>query len=48
MEMFFLTQSLHGFARFFLLFGEFADIIEPGALKDVVRKVMKDISKRLK
>jgi predicted DNA-binding transcriptional regulator YafY len=48
MEMYFLTQSLHGFARFFLLFGEFADIIEPRPLKDVISAVIKDISKRLK
>lgn len=47
-EMHFLTQSLHGFARFFLLFGEHADIISPAGLKDTIQNIMKDISKRLK
>jgi len=47
MEMYFLTQSLHGFARFFLLFGEYADIINPPGLKETVAKVLEDISKRL-
>jgi predicted DNA-binding transcriptional regulator YafY len=47
MEMQFLTQSLQGFARYFLLFGEFADIISPVGLKDTVANILGDISKRL-
>ncbi|MBS1742310.1 MAG: YafY family transcriptional regulator [Bacteroidetes bacterium] len=47
MEMRFLTQSLRGFARFFLLFGEHADIIEPAELKDMLQTILADISKRL-
>ena len=46
-EMTFLTSSLHGFARFFLLFGEHADIIEPLSLKQVIIKIMDDIRNRL-
>ena len=48
MEMRFLTQSLHGFARYYLLFGEFADIISPLELKTTIAGILKDISKRLK
>ncbi|MFT3909479.1 MAG: YafY family protein [Ferruginibacter sp.] len=47
MEMRFLTQSLHGFARYFLLFGEFADIISPLELKTTIETILKEISKRL-
>ena len=46
-EMTFLTGSLHGFARFFLLFGEHADIIEPLSIKPVIIKIMDDIRSRL-
>lgn len=48
MEMTFVTESLQGFARFYLMFGEYADIISPATLKDMVRKIADDISKRLK
>jgi predicted DNA-binding transcriptional regulator YafY len=48
MEMHFLTQSLNGFARFFLMFGEHADIISPAGLKDTIAGILKDISKRIK
>lgn len=48
MEMHFLTQSLAGFARFFLFFGEYADIIKPIALKETVSGILNAISKRLK
>ena len=46
-EMTFLTASLNGFARFFLLFGEHADIIEPLSLKDTVMDVMATVRSRL-
>ncbi len=48
MEMRFLTQSLMGFARFFLLFGEFADILNPPGLRETVMSILKDIEKRQK
>ena len=48
MEMRFLTQSLNGFARYYLLFGEFADIIFPPELKTTIGGILKEISKRLK
>lgn len=46
-EMKFVTASLNGFAKFFLLFGQHAEIITPPELKDVVKKNLKAISKRL-
>ncbi|MEO8768683.1 MAG: YafY family protein [Ferruginibacter sp.] len=48
MEMYFLTQSINGFARFFLMFGEYADIVRPTILKDAITGILKDISKRIK
>jgi predicted DNA-binding transcriptional regulator YafY len=47
-EMFFLTCSLHGFARFFLLFGEYADIVKPAELKETIKKILDDTAERLK
>ncbi len=47
MEMTFVTASLMGFAKFFLLFGEYADIISPASLKGMVKKNLSAISKRL-
>ena len=47
MEMTFVTASLMGFAKFYLLFGEFADIISPPELKEIVKKNIKEISKKL-
>ncbi|MBC7936304.1 MAG: YafY family transcriptional regulator [Rhizobacter sp.] len=47
-EMTFLTASLNGFARFFLLFGEHADIIEPLGLKATIIDVMAAVKARLK
>lgn len=48
MEMTFLTCSLSGFARFFLLFGEHADIVEPIELKSIVANFLDGIKARLK
>ena len=48
MEMTFVTGSLIGFAKFYLLFGENADIISPVSLKDIIKKDLSAISKRLK
>lgn len=47
MEMTFVTASLMGFAKFFLLFGEYADIISPVSLKDMIKKNLSAISQRL-
>jgi predicted DNA-binding transcriptional regulator YafY len=47
MEMTFVTASLTGFAKFYLLFGEYADIIEPAVLKDVIQKNLQAIKERL-
>jgi predicted DNA-binding transcriptional regulator YafY len=48
MEMTFVTGSLAGFAKFYLLFGEYADIISPASLKELVQQNISAISKRLK
>ncbi len=47
MEMTFVTASLMGFAKFYLLFGEYADIISPAGLKEIVKKNLEAISKKL-
>jgi predicted DNA-binding transcriptional regulator YafY len=47
MEMTFLTSSLMGFAKFYLLFGEYAEITEPSQLKEMVRKSLEAISKKM-
>ena len=47
MEMTFVTASLMGFAKFYLLFGEYADIIIPPGLKELVKKNLDAISKKL-
>jgi len=47
MEMTFVTGSLTGFAKFYLLFGEHADIIEPLSLKDVILKNLEAIKEKL-
>jgi predicted DNA-binding transcriptional regulator YafY len=47
-EMTFLTSSLTGFAKWYLLFGECADIITPRKLIDTVKKNLDTLSKKLK
>jgi predicted DNA-binding transcriptional regulator YafY len=46
-EMTFLTQSLEGFARWYMLFGECAEIITPRKLIDTVKKNLITLSKKL-
>ena len=46
-EMTFLTASLIGFARWYLHFGDHADIVSPKALKDLVKEAIVAIDKRL-
>jgi predicted DNA-binding transcriptional regulator YafY len=45
-EMTFLSASLEGFARWYMMFGDYADIISPDKLKDTVRKIATAISKK--
>ena len=47
-EMTFLTASLNGFARWYMLFGDHADIVQPQQLKDIVKNVLSDISQKVK
>ncbi len=48
MEMTFLSESLEGFARWYLLFGEWAEILEPVLLIDLVRNNLKKLSEKIK
>ncbi len=47
-EMTFLTCSLEGFARWYMMFGDSADIISPKTLKDHIKKIAQAISKKIK
>jgi len=46
-EMDFLTESLTGFAKWYLLFGAYADIITPDSLKGIVKKEVESVLKKL-
>jgi predicted DNA-binding transcriptional regulator YafY len=46
-RMTFLTASLSGFARWFMLFGDEAEIVEPFALKEMVAQLAEKILQRL-
>lgn len=48
MEMTFVTASLRGFGKFYLLFAEYAEIVSPAGLKDLVKQNLAEISKKLK
>ncbi len=48
MEMTFITESLEGFARWYMLFGERADIITPKKLTLIVKKNLDALSKKIK
>ncbi|HWY37559.1 MAG TPA: YafY family protein [Bacteroidia bacterium] len=45
-EMTFLTESLEGFARWFMMYGDFAEIIRPGSLFKRVKQIATVISKK--
>jgi hypothetical protein len=45
--MHFLTGSLMGFARWFMLFGDHAKIIEPVRLNEIVAEIAENILKKL-
>lgn len=47
-EMTFLTQSLEGFARWYMLFGEYAQIITPVILTEIIKKNLEALSKKLR
>lgn len=47
MEMTFVTASLVGFAKFFLLFGEHAEILTPPSLKEIIKTNLAAIEKKL-
>jgi predicted DNA-binding transcriptional regulator YafY len=47
-EMTFLSASLNGFARWYMHFGEHADIIEPQQLKDIIKDALTAIAKKVK
>ncbi|MEO6305379.1 MAG: WYL domain-containing protein, partial [Bacteroidia bacterium] len=47
-EMTFLSCSIEGFARWYMMFGDNADIISPESLKTAIKKIAFDISKRIK
>lgn len=48
MEMTFLTASLTGFVKFYLMFAEYADIISPVSVKEMLKKNLAAIQKKLK
>jgi predicted DNA-binding transcriptional regulator YafY len=45
-EMTFLTNSLEGFARWYMMFGEQADIITPDSLRDRVKELTEKLMQR--
>jgi len=47
MEMTFLTSSLMGFVKFYLMFAEYAEIISPLLLKDMLKKNIAAIQKKI-
>ncbi|MGR3812019.1 helix-turn-helix transcriptional regulator [Jiulongibacter sp. NS-SX5] len=47
LEMTFLSPSLHGFSHWFLMFGAYAEIVKPEALKELVQQRVSDIQERL-
>ncbi|MDB5116744.1 MAG: hypothetical protein JWQ79_2236 [Mucilaginibacter sp.] len=46
MEMIFLTDSLEGFARWYMMFGEQAEIITPDSLRERVRELTEKLLQR--
>ena len=47
-EMTFLSASLNGFARWYMHFGEHADIIKPQQLRDIVKDALTAIRNKIK
>ena len=46
-QMTFLTASLQGFARWFLVFGEWAEIVEPLSLNNQIASIAKAVLKKI-
>jgi predicted DNA-binding transcriptional regulator YafY len=46
-EMTFLTSSVEGFAKWYLLFGEHADIVSPASLRKRVQEMIVEVSERI-
>ena len=46
-EMTFLTTSLEGFARWFMMFGDQAEIISPDSLKDRVSRIASELKRKV-
>jgi predicted DNA-binding transcriptional regulator YafY len=47
-EMTFLTSSLEGFARWYMMFGDCAEIVSPKVLKDRVKQLIRSTEKNIK
>ena len=47
-EMTFLSESLEGFARWFIMYGDQAEIITPDSLKDRVREIADAVMQKLR
>ncbi|HOZ50789.1 MAG TPA: YafY family protein [Chitinophagaceae bacterium] len=47
-EMTFLTASLEGFARWFMMFGDNAEIVKPQELKRKIQQIAEDLIKKIK
>lgn len=47
MELTFLSESLEGFARWFIMYGDQAEIITPDSLKDRVRELAETIAQKV-
>lgn len=45
-EMTFLTSSLEGFARWYMMFGDKAEIVEPQGLKDKIKSIADAVSQK--
>jgi predicted DNA-binding transcriptional regulator YafY len=46
-EMTFLTSSIEGFARWFMMFGDNAEIVQPQSVKDKIKKMSENILKNM-
>jgi predicted DNA-binding transcriptional regulator YafY len=46
-EMTFLTISLDGFARWYMMFGDRARILQPDSLREKVKTILENFQKKL-
>jgi len=47
MEMTFLCYSIEGFARWYMMFGDSAEILEPVVLKERIKELAKVIGNKV-